>query len=102
MGRSSGLPGRAVGCHVRGSRFESQSRLRECFIAPLYPPSTNRSLGLLRPGESIGGEESNRKLLQNAVCREQSGPYSWFSKLGPCMGSTSIFMKGSQNIIRND
>ncbi|GFN83699.1 tho complex subunit 6 homolog [Plakobranchus ocellatus] len=41
-------------------------------------PALNGELGLLRPGESKGGEESNGKLPHNAVCQEQSGPYSWF------------------------
>ncbi|GFN79989.1 hypothetical protein PoB_000649500 [Plakobranchus ocellatus] len=34
--------------------------------------------GLSRPGESKGGKESIGKLPYNAVCQEQSGPYSWF------------------------
>ncbi|GFO16569.1 hypothetical protein PoB_004307400 [Plakobranchus ocellatus] len=34
--------------------------------------------GLLRAGESKGGEESNGKLPYNAVCQEQPGSYSWF------------------------
>ncbi|GFO03842.1 odorant/gustatory chemosensory receptor-like 122 [Plakobranchus ocellatus] len=36
------------------------------------------TLGLLRPGESKGGEKSNGKLPHYVVCQEQSGPYSWF------------------------
>ncbi|GFO18060.1 hypothetical protein PoB_004456500 [Plakobranchus ocellatus] len=35
-------------------------------------------LGLFRPGESKGGEESNGKLPHNAACQEQSGTYCWF------------------------
>ncbi|GFO03516.1 hypothetical protein PoB_003002100 [Plakobranchus ocellatus] len=34
--------------------------------------------GLIRPSKSKGGEESNGKLPHNAICQEQSGPYSWF------------------------
>ncbi|GFN88606.1 hypothetical protein PoB_001511200 [Plakobranchus ocellatus] len=37
-------------------------------------PALNGQLGLLRPGESKGAEESNVKLPHNAVCQEQSGP----------------------------
>ncbi|GFO48927.1 hypothetical protein PoB_007543200 [Plakobranchus ocellatus] len=35
------------------------------------------SLGLLRPGESKGDEESNGTPPHDAVYQEQSGPYSW-------------------------
>ncbi|GFN89623.1 LOW QUALITY PROTEIN: reticulocyte-binding protein 2 homolog a [Plakobranchus ocellatus] len=42
-------------------------------------PALNGYLGLLRPGESKGDEESNGELPHNAVCQKQSGPYSWFS-----------------------
>ncbi|GFN74763.1 signal transducer and activator of transcription, partial [Plakobranchus ocellatus] len=37
---SGGSSGRAVGYHVRGLRFESQSGPSPFFFAPLYPPST--------------------------------------------------------------
>ncbi|GFN76365.1 hypothetical protein PoB_000287100 [Plakobranchus ocellatus] len=52
-GWSGGSSGRAVGYQISGPGFESQS------------------------GENKGGEESNGKLPHNAVCQEQSGPYSW-------------------------
>ncbi|GFO46101.1 hypothetical protein PoB_007260600 [Plakobranchus ocellatus] len=38
----------------------------------------NGKLGLLRSGDSKGGEENNDKLSHNAVCLEQSRSYSWF------------------------
>ncbi|GFO19970.1 hypothetical protein PoB_004647500 [Plakobranchus ocellatus] len=38
---SGGSCVRAVGCEVRGPRFESQSGPSQIFIAPLCPPSTN-------------------------------------------------------------
>ncbi|GFN76966.1 hypothetical protein PoB_000347200 [Plakobranchus ocellatus] len=41
-------------------------------------PALKEKLGLLRSGESKGGEENNGKLPHNAVCQEQSEPYSWF------------------------
>ncbi|GFO39422.1 hypothetical protein PoB_006592700 [Plakobranchus ocellatus] len=46
--------------------------------------------GLIRPGESKGGKESNGKLPHNAVCQEQSGPYSWFPMLGLSVGPTLL------------
>ncbi|GFO49390.1 hypothetical protein PoB_007589500 [Plakobranchus ocellatus] len=70
--------GRAVGYHVRGPRFESQSGQSQFFIAPLSPPISKGWLDLLRPGESKGGEESNGKLPHNGVCQGQSGPSSRF------------------------
>ncbi|GFN75264.1 hypothetical protein PoB_000177000 [Plakobranchus ocellatus] len=44
------------------------------FNAPLCPLSIKWVAGLLRPGESKGGEESNGKLPQNAFRQEQPGP----------------------------
>ncbi|GFO00420.1 hypothetical protein PoB_002692500 [Plakobranchus ocellatus] len=38
----------------------------------------NGWLGLLRPGERKGGEESSGKLPHDAICEEQFGPYFWF------------------------
>ncbi|GFN95281.1 hypothetical protein PoB_002178700 [Plakobranchus ocellatus] len=43
----------------------------------VHRSSVSIQLGLLRPGERKGGEESNGKLPHNTVCQEQSGPYSW-------------------------
>ncbi|GFO45427.1 hypothetical protein PoB_007193200 [Plakobranchus ocellatus] len=58
---------------VRGSN-RSPNQVNFPF-APLCPSSTK---WVARSGESKGGEESNGKLPHNAVCQEQSGPYSWF------------------------
>ncbi|GFO03732.1 hypothetical protein PoB_003023700 [Plakobranchus ocellatus] len=41
-------------------------------------PAQKGLLGLLRPGESKGDEESSGKLPHIAISQEQSGPYSWF------------------------
>ncbi|GFO27469.1 hypothetical protein PoB_005397400 [Plakobranchus ocellatus] len=57
---------------TKGTRqYEKRKENEECGCAI-------HKLDLLRSGESKGGEESNGKLPQNAVCQEQSGPYSWF------------------------
>ncbi|GFO21543.1 hypothetical protein PoB_004804800 [Plakobranchus ocellatus] len=45
----------------------------------------------LRRGESKGGEESNDKLPQNAVCQEQSGSFSWFPDVWTKRGTHLTF-----------
>ncbi|GFO44911.1 beta-1,4-galactosyltransferase 1 [Plakobranchus ocellatus] len=65
------LFGRAIGYHMKGPRFESQSRPKEFF--------------LLESSENKGGEESNGKLPPNAVRKEQSGPTTASPMLGPGM-----------------
>ncbi|GFO18392.1 hypothetical protein PoB_004489700 [Plakobranchus ocellatus] len=55
--KSCSSPGRAVGYQVRGPGFESQSRRSDSHCS-----SMSTQLGLLRPGKSKGGEESNGKL----------------------------------------
>ncbi|GFN92711.1 hypothetical protein PoB_001921700 [Plakobranchus ocellatus] len=70
---SGSSSGRAVGYQVRGSGFVSQSDQVNFYCSPV--PT---QLGLLRSGESKGGEESKGKLPHNAVCQEHSRPYSWF------------------------
>ncbi|GFO28378.1 hypothetical protein PoB_005488300 [Plakobranchus ocellatus] len=74
-----GLSGRAVGYQskVRGSN-PSPGQVNFSLLLCVHP-ALSGLLGLLRPCESKGGEESNGKLPHNAVCQEQSGPYSWFS-----------------------
>ncbi|GFN85185.1 hypothetical protein PoB_001169100 [Plakobranchus ocellatus] len=70
---SGGSSGRAVGYHPRGPGFDSQSRLSQIFIAPLYPPSTKWVARSLK-SESKGGEESNGKLLQMPYAKNNQDP----------------------------
>ncbi|GFO17616.1 hypothetical protein PoB_004412100 [Plakobranchus ocellatus] len=72
---SGGSSGRAVSYHVRGPRFEFQSGLSKCFIAPLWPPNTKWVARSLKTRQGKGGEESNGKSPHKAICQEQSGPY---------------------------
>ncbi|GFO18265.1 hypothetical protein PoB_004477000 [Plakobranchus ocellatus] len=61
----------------RRSEVRIPVRATSIFHCSCVHPALNGKLGLLRPGESKGGEESNGKLPHNAVCQEQSGPFSW-------------------------
>ncbi|GFN84355.1 hypothetical protein PoB_001086100 [Plakobranchus ocellatus] len=68
-GGSGGSSGRAVGYQPGGPRFDSQSGSSQILLC--VHPALNGYLGLLRHGESKGGEESKGKLPHNAVCQEQ-------------------------------
>ncbi|GFO27721.1 hypothetical protein PoB_005422600 [Plakobranchus ocellatus] len=80
MGAMARLEGQlAIKLEVRGL---NPSPGQVNFHCSSCPPSTkNGLLGLLRPGQRKGGEESNGKLPHTAVCQEQSGPCSWFPKV---------------------
>ena len=62
--------GRALGYHA-GDSGSIPSRAGNFYLLLSVHPAENGQLGLLRPGESEGGEESNGKLSQNAVLPEK-------------------------------
>ncbi|GFO18642.1 hypothetical protein PoB_004514700 [Plakobranchus ocellatus] len=51
----------------------------------------NGQLGLLRPGESKGGEESNGKLLQMPYDKNNQDPTSGSPMLGLSVGPTLLY-----------
>ncbi|GFO46721.1 hypothetical protein PoB_007322600 [Plakobranchus ocellatus] len=74
---SSSLVGwSATKSEVRGSN-PSPGQVNFSMLLCVHP-ALNGYLGLLRPGESKGGEESSGKLPRNAVCQNQSRSYFWF------------------------
>ncbi|GFO11686.1 hypothetical protein PoB_003819100 [Plakobranchus ocellatus] len=79
----------AIKSEVRGS-YPSPSQINLSLLLRVHP-ALNGYLGLLRPGESKGGEESNGKLPHNAVCQEQPEPYSWLPDAWTKRGTHFIF-----------
>ncbi|GFN97520.1 hypothetical protein PoB_002402600 [Plakobranchus ocellatus] len=76
---------------VRGS-IPSPGQVRLSLLLYVHP-ALNGKLGLLRPGESKGGEESNGKLPQMPYAKNNQDPTSSSPMLGLSVGPTLLYAK---------
>ncbi|GFO45596.1 hypothetical protein PoB_007210100 [Plakobranchus ocellatus] len=78
----------ATKSEVRGSKNSPGQIILSLLL--LVHPALNGQLGLLRPGESKGGEESNGKLPRNAICQNNQDLSLGFPMLGLSVASTLL------------